>query len=246
MSTVPKWNEERTAQLEESVGSERPVTVATVKRLAEELETNTRSVAAKLRKMDYEVESTAAAATKKFSDAQEEEIRAFVESNPNAYTYSEIAASVCNGEFSAKSIQGKILSMELNTKVKPTPKVEVEKTYSDAEEATLISMANSGAFIEDIAEKLGKAVNSVRGKCLSVRDQLTNGIPKLRESHAKVTVDPLEELGDKIAEMRVSEIATEIEKTERGVKYMLTHRGLSCKDYDGASKRAKIEEKKAS
>jgi len=39
----------------------------------------------------------------------------------------------------------------------------------------------------------------------------------------------------------VAEIATKIEKTERGVKTMLTRRGLVAKDYDGAAKKAKAD-----
>ena len=58
--------------------------------------------------------------------------------------------------FSAKSIQGKILSMQLTEHVKPAPKVESVKTYSEDEEATFIGLVNDGSFIEQIAESLGK------------------------------------------------------------------------------------------
>ena len=39
--------------------------------------------------------------------------------------------------------------------------------------------------------------------------------------------------------MTVTEIADEIGKTERGVKTMLTRRGLTCANHDGAKKAAK-------
>jgi hypothetical protein len=39
--------------------------------------------------------------------------------------------------------------------------------------------------------------------------------------------------------MTVEEIATKISKTVRGVKTMLTRRGISASDYDGASRREK-------
>ena len=39
--------------------------------------------------------------------------------------------------------------------------------------------------------------------------------------------------------MTVEEIADEIGKTERGVKTMLTRRGLVAADYDGAAKKEK-------
>jgi hypothetical protein len=42
--------------------------------------------------------------------------------------------------------------------------------------------------------------------------------------------------------MTVVEIAEAIEKTPRGVKTMLTRRGLAAADYDGAAKRDKAAE----
>ena len=40
--------------------------------------------------------------------------------------------------------------------------------------------------------------------------------------------------------MTVEDISTTIKKTERGVKTMLTHRGLDCKDYKGAKRAEKL------
>ena len=51
---LPKWTEERTASLTGFVGSESPISQATVAAAAEELETSTRSVSSKLRKMGYD------------------------------------------------------------------------------------------------------------------------------------------------------------------------------------------------
>jgi len=68
---IPKWTEERTASLTDFVGSESPVTYATVVDAADQLETSPRSVASKLRKMGHEVESSASVTTRAFSDAQE-------------------------------------------------------------------------------------------------------------------------------------------------------------------------------
>jgi hypothetical protein len=39
--------------------------------------------------------------------------------------------------------------------------------------------------------------------------------------------------------MNVEAIADEIGKTVRGVKTMLTRRGLTCADYDGAARKEK-------
>ena len=52
-------------------------------------------------------------------------------------------------------------------------------------------------------------------------------------------------LGTDIALMTVAEIATKIDKTERGVRTLLTRRGIAVKDYDGQAKKAKAEGKKA-
>ncbi len=54
---LPKWTDERTDTLTEFVGEESPVSQSTVIEAADELETSPRSVASKLRKMGYEVES---------------------------------------------------------------------------------------------------------------------------------------------------------------------------------------------
>jgi hypothetical protein len=45
--------------------------------------------------------------------------------------------------------------------------------------------------------------------------------------------------------MTVAEIAKAADKTERGLKTLLTRRGIDCADYKGAAKRAKAEAKVA-
>jgi len=93
--------------------------------------------------MGHEVELASASATRAFTDFQE-------------------------ATLSPKSIQGKILSMELTGHVKPAPKVEAVRTYSPSEEETFVSMVQDGAFVEAIASALGRSVNSVRVKALSL------------------------------------------------------------------------------
>jgi hypothetical protein len=244
-NTLPKWDEEREATLVASVGSESPVTAATVEAAAATLETTTKSVAAKLRKMGHTVESMAKIVTKSYSEAEEAEIQSFLDANPSVYTYAEIAAAVLKGSRSTKQIQGKILSMELTSLVKPTPKVEREKVYSDAEEAKLFKMltSNKEMFIEDIADAMGKEVPSIRGKILSITRTEAGAnikIPKQRFYKSKDVVDPIVALGDDLSDMTVEEISKAITKTERGVKTMLTHRGLACKNYNGTKKAEKI------
>lgn len=243
--TLPKWTEERTAQLVEIVGDESPVSADTVREAAEGLETTVRSVAAKLRKMDYEVESMAASHGKSFTEAEEAKLREFVEGHPNEYTYAEIAAFILDDDSQARRVQGKLLSMELTGLVKKTPPKEVVKTYTDEEEATVLSMIEDGAYLEDIAEAVGKSLNSVRGKALSLTRSHDVKMPQQRETHGKEKVDPIAALGEGVTGMTVAEIAEAIEKTERGVKTMLTYRGITAKDYDGAARKEKLAERKA-
>ena len=236
---LPKWTDERTAELTAFVGGESPVSQSTVASAAENLETSTRSVSSKLRKMGFDVELASATSTRAFSDAQEATLASFVSDNSGQYTYADIASHFEGGAFSPKSIQGKILSMELTDHVKPAPKPESVKTYTDAEEATFVEMVNGGSFVEEIAEALGKTVNSVRGKALSLlRAEAIVAIPKQKETKGASKADPLADLGD-VAAMTVEQIADAIGKTARGVKTMLTRRGLVAADYDGASKKEK-------
>ena len=233
---LPKWTDERTQQLVDFVGNESPVSQAMVADAADELETSVRSVSSKLRKMGYDVELASANASKSFSDEQEATLSNFVTDNSGVYTYAEIAENFEGGAFSAKSIQGKILSMQLTEHVKPAPKVETVKSYNEDEEATFVNMVNDGAYIEQIAESLGRSVNSIRGKALSLlRAGEINAIPKQEHTKGSSKADPLADV--EIDGMTVEEIADQIGKTVRGVKTMLTRRGLQCADYNGAARK---------
>tara|TARA_Y100000996_G_scaffold386387_1_gene344389 strand:+ start:931 stop:1656 length:726 start_codon:yes stop_codon:yes gene_type:complete len=236
---LPKWTDERTQQLVDFVGDSSPISQAMVADAAEDLETSTRSVSSKLRKMGYDVELASSVSNRTFTDEQEATLQAFVTDNSGQYTYADIASSFEGGHFSAKSIQGKILSMELTSHVKPAEKPESVRTYSPEEEATFTQMVNDGSFVEEIAEALGKSVNSIRGKALSLlRSGDINAIPKQKETKGSSKADPLAEVND-IENMNVEDIADEIGKTVRGVKTMLTRRGLTCADYDGAARKEK-------
>jgi len=239
MATLPKWTVERTDQLTNFVGTESPVSQATVAEGAEILETSTRSVSSKLRKMGFDVELASASAQRAFTDEQESTLEAFVTGNSGEYTYADIAGLFEDGHFSPKSIQGKILSMELTDHVKPAPKVEAVRTYTPAEEVTFVTMVNDGAFVEAIADVMGRSVNSVRGKALSLlRSGDIDAIPRQEHTKSASAADPLAEIND-IGNMTVEAIAESIGKTARGVKTMLTRRGLTAADYDGAAKAAK-------
>jgi hypothetical protein len=188
--------------------------------------------------MGFDVELASAGAVRAFSDAQEDTLAAFVTDNSGEYTYAEIAGHFEDGHFSAKSIQGKILSMEMTDHVKPAPKVEAVRTYSPAEEVTFVSMVQDGAFVEAIAAELDRTVNSVRGKALSLlRSGDIDAIPRQETTKGASKEDPL--AGIAVEGLTVEAIAESIGKTARGVKTMLTRRGLTAADYDGAAKKEK-------
>lgn len=239
-----KWNDETVATLLSIAGSESPVSVATVEKAAEALGVSARSVASKLRQLEKEVASMAKEKVATFTEQEGADLTAFVEANSGALTYKQIAEQFAGGEFNAKQVQGKILALELTEHVKPADKVEVQRTYTEAEETKFIALVNKGAFIEDIAEALGKSVQSIRGKALSLtRSGAIEKIPAQKESHAKDTTDPVDALGDKIATMTVAEIAAAVDKTERGIKTLLTRRGINVADYKGLDKKQKAEAK---
>jgi hypothetical protein len=243
--TSKKWTPESVETLLNTVGTESPVSAASVTAAAAALDVSERSVASKLRQLDREVVSLAKAKEATFTTEEGDALAKFVNANPGVYTYKELAEQF-PGEFSAKQIQGKLLALELSGSVKPAPKVEAARNYSDAEESTFVTMAKAGKFIEEIAVTLGKEIASVRGKALSLlKGNKIDKIPAQKTSHAKDDTDPVAALGDKIATMTVAAIAAAVDKSDRGIKTLLTRRGIKVADYDGAVKRAKAEAKNA-
>lgn len=240
------WTEEKEAKLLSLVENLEEVVQAKVAELAETFETTTRSVGAKLRNLGVKVQKVGDAKVSAWSDDAEAELRTFLEKNDGKYTYAELAAAFRSGTFTAKSIQGKVLSMEMTDAVKKAEKPVAVRVYTPAEEATFVQMAAAGASIEKIAEALGKEINSIRGKALSLARSVEGFVmPSQAESHAKEVVDPYDALGAKIATMTVAEIAAATGKTERGVRTTLTRRKLVVKDHDGVKKAAKNAEKRA-
>lgn len=239
-----KWSDEAVAQLTKIVGRS-PVGVEQVEQAATALSVSVRSVASKLRQLDYEVASMAKEKVAAFTPDQSDALSSFVTAYAGKYTYKEIAEQF-PGNFTPKQIQGKLLALELTGSVRPAEKVEVARTYSAAEEEVFIKMANAGKYIEEIATTLGKEIASVRGKALSLtRKNQIDRIPAQKDSHAKNVVDAVTALGATISKMTVAEIAKAVDKTERGIKTLLTRRGVSVADYDGAAKKAKAEAKAA-
>lgn len=242
-TATAKWTEERTQQLVDIVGpSGTEVSREAIDHAAEVLGVSTRSITSKLSKIEgHEYTIEKAEAKKAFSDEDGAALRALVEENPHTYTYAELAAAFKGGQYSAKAVQGKVLALKLTDLVNKTEKVATPKTYSAEEEATLVNLANNGGSLEDAAQAVGKSVQSVRGKFLSLlKEGRVSNIPT-QANKAAPKADVFEGLD--IANLTVDEIvealkAKGIEKTARGIKQTLTLRQLSAKDYAPKAKKS--------
>lgn len=204
------------------------VTEELVQSLCDEFEFPRRSVTAKLRKLGYDVPKKPGEAPK-FTKDETDALVAYLEEADGTKTADEIATDFMDGKFSARQINGKALSLEMTGLIKPTEKKVTPKSYTDEEEATVVEMAEAGAFIEDIAEAVGKEVTSVRGKLLSLGLKAPQKVKKTAKTDKYAGV---EDMLDKT----VAEIAEHFDATERGVKTMLTRRGLACVDYTPKTK----------
>lgn len=242
MSKV-NWNEENTARLTSMVSGD-SVSQDEVTNIAEEMDTTPRSIGAKLRKLGYEVEK-ATGRTSTWSEDEEAQLTALVESKPGEMTYAEIAAVFLDGKYTSKQIQGKVLNLELYDKVRKAEKKAAPRTYSPEEETRFVSLVQSDASIEDLAAEFGKSAASVRGKALSLlRAGEIEAMPEQRVSTAKDQQDPIEALGEEVSSMTVEQIAEQTGKTVRGIKSILSRRGITCEDYDGAARREKLDNSK--
>lgn len=244
------WNDENTAALRAKAEALNVDVISQdqVAEIATELATETgkevtaRSIGSKLRKEGFEVQKASETAKSPWTPEQEAELVDFLSSHSGEYTYAEVAAAVAGGKFSAKQVQGKVLSLELTANVKPTEKVAAPRSYTPAQEGEFVNLVQAGKSLEDIAAHFGQDIKKVRGKALSLfREGRIEVMPVQNESNAKVREDVLEGLD--ISALTVAEIAEKTSKTERGVKSMLSRRGLAAKDYDGAAKRAKLDSK---
>lgn len=199
------------------------ITEETIENLMNEFDFPRRSVTAKLRKLGYDVPKKPGAAPV-FSAEETEALAEFLQDNSGNMTAEEIAAEFEGGKFTARQINGKALSLEMTQHVKPAEKKVTPRTYTEAEEAQITDMVEAGKFLEDIADAMGRPVNSVRGKLLSM------GLKAPQRDKKATKSDPYEGIEDML-DKTVEEIAQNFDKTVRGVKTVLTRRGLSCADY---------------
>ncbi len=220
---MPKfeYSDEMVARLQEVAAA--GLTEESIEGLMEELDFPRRSVTAKLRKLGYDVPKKPGAAPV-FSADETDALSAFLSTNSGNMTAEEIADSFADGKFTARQINGKALSLEMTSHIKPAEKKVTPRTYSEAEETQIGDMVNNGAYLEDIADAVGRSVNSIRGKLLSM------GMKAPQRDKKDVKADPYAGIEDML-DQTVEEIATSFDKTVRGVKTVLTRRGLSCADY---------------
>lgn len=240
MTNKVNWNDENTATLVGLAGTGE-VSQDQLVTIAETMGTTARSIGAKLRRMNYEVAKASAKASA-WSEDRENALSALVNDNANKLTYAEISAAFEAGEFTPKQIQGKLLSMELFGLVRKADKVAAPRNYTEAEEAKFVELATSGASMEALAEAFAKPIASVRGKALSLlKSEHITEMPKQETSNAKARVDIFE--GIDVAGSTIEQLVEKTGRTARGIKSTLSRRGVTCSDYDGAAKRAKIDSK---
>lgn len=244
MSTKINWSDENVlAIVHKTVENFDEVPQEVIAKLAQELGGSVRAVGTKVRTLGYVVEKAGKKATI-WTEDMEKQLRSFLESNPGAYTYGEVAQILFStAGVTDKQVQGKILSMKLTDKVKPAPKRENVRSYTAEQEETYIKMAKAGASLEEIAEALGVSIPSARGKGLSlVKEERLEAQPVQVTSTAARRKDPLD--GIDVANTNLVALCEATNMTERGVKQMLTRRGLACQDYDGAKRRNTLDAKK--
>lgn len=207
------------------------LTEENIQKLVDELGYPRRSVTAKARKLGYEDLPSKPKDAPTFSAEETAALVEFLNSNSGELTAEQIAASFNDGKFTARQINGKALSLELTSAIKPADKKVAPKSFTDEEEATVRSLAESGAFIEDIASAVGKEVAQVRGKLLSMK------LSAPQKNKAEGKADAYEGIAEFAKTETVAQLAARYGKTDRGVKTVLTRRGVSATDYTPKAKK---------
>ena len=216
-----EYTEDMVTRMHDVAGS--GVTEEIIESLMGEFDFPRRSVTAKLRKLGYDVPKKPGAAPV-FSADETDALASFLESNSGNLTAEEISQQFAGGKFTARQINGKALSLEMTGHVKPAEKKVTPRTYSEDEESKISDMVEGGSYLEEIADAMGRSVNSIRGKLLSM------GLKAPQRDKKDSKADPYAGIEDML-DQTVEEIAEAFDKTVRGVKTVLTRRGLACADY---------------
>ena len=160
-----EYTEDMVERMHDVAGS--GVTEEIIESLMAEFDFPRRSVTAKLRKLGFDVPKKPGAAPV-FSAEETDALTSFLQENSGNLTAEEISEQFADGKFTARQINGKALSLEMTSHVKPAEKKITRRTYSEDDESTITSMVEEGKYLEEIAEAVGRTVNSVRGKLLSM------------------------------------------------------------------------------
>ena len=216
-----EYTDEMVTRMHDVAGS--GVTEEIIESLMDEFDFPRRSVTAKLRKLGYDVPKKPGAAPV-FSADETDALSSFLEENSGNLTAEEISQQFAGGKFTARQINGKALSLEMTGHVKPAEKKVTPRTYSEEEESKISDMVEGGSYLEEIADAMGRSVNSIRGKLLSM------GLKAPQRDKKDSKADPYAGIEDML-DQTVEEIAEAFDKTVRGVKTVLTRRGLACADY---------------
>ena len=216
-----EYTEDMVTRMHDVAGS--GVTEEIIESLMDEFDFPRRSVTAKLRKLGYDVPKKPGAAPV-FSADETDALSSFLEENSGNLTAEEISQQFAGGKFTARQINGKALSLEMTGHVKPAEKKVTPRTYSEDEESKISDMVEGGSYLEEIADAMGRSVNSIRGKLLSM------GLKAPQRDKKDSKADPYAGIEDML-DQTVEEIAEAFDKTVRGVKTVLTRRGLACADY---------------
>lgn len=129
--------------------------------LSDELDVPARSLAYRMRNvLELDVESTT-----KAPSFTADETETFLELADGTKTAEEIAVVM---DKTPAQVRGKNLACK--TTLAPSEKAEPKaKVYSDAEEVRIEALVEDGKFLEEIAAAMGREVNSIRGKLLSMK-----------------------------------------------------------------------------
>jgi len=216
-----EYTEDMVERMHDVAGS--GVTEEIIESLMAEFDFPRRSVTAKLRKLGFDVPKKPGAAPV-FSADETDALTSFLQENSGNLTAEEISEQFADGKFTARQINGKALSLEMTGHVKPAEKKVTPRTYSEDEESKISDMVEGGSYLEEIADAMGRSVNSIRGKLLSM------GLKAPQRDKKDSKADPYAGIEDML-DQTVEEIAEAFDKTVRGVKTVLTRRGLACADY---------------
>ena len=207
----------------EALNGKKEVEYAEVEGLAERFNLSSRSIAAKLRHQGI----TVGKKVKAKSSFTAEDTATIETLASKGKFVEEIADAVGK---SVNQIKGKLLSMRIyGVKQRDIkPKTVYKKSYTEAEEGLVASMANQGKFIEEIADRLGRTVPQIRGKLLSmnitgVKQKTKKGKPA--PVYTEEVLKRIEELAN--AKKSEAEIADELSLNPKGLHTRMIQLGFA-------------------